>query len=83
MKTQRKVQTMKIITYFLTLFLFFSPVTAKEFRIDFSDEGMKILKKKGFGKKTVYSNGKDNKGYYLKAVANSSATGLGLSLIHI
>ena len=71
---------MKILTYFLTLFLFFSPISAKEFRIDFSDEGMKALKKKGFGKKTIYTNGKDNKGYYLKAVADSGATGLGVEI---
>ena len=44
-------------------FLFISSVTAEEFRVDFSDEGMKSLKKKGFGKKTVYTNAKDEKGY--------------------
>ena len=44
---------MKIFTYFLTLFLFFSPVFAKELPIDFTDEGMKLFKKKGFGKKTI------------------------------
>ena len=71
---------MKIFTYFLTLFLFFSPVIAKEFKIDFSDEGMKSFKKKGFGKKTIYTNAKDDKGYYLKAVAESSATGLGIEI---
>ncbi len=42
---------MKILTYFLTFFLFFSPISAKEFRIDFSDEGMKALKKKALVKK--------------------------------
>ena len=71
---------MKILSYILALFLCFSPVTAQEFRIDFSNEGMKLLKKKGFGKKTIYTNGKDEKGYYLKAVADSSATGLGLEI---
>ena len=71
---------MKIITCFLTFFLFFSPIAAKEFRIDFSDEGMKLFKKKGIGKKTIYTNGKDDKGYYLKAVADSSATGLGIEI---
>ena len=71
---------MKILIYFLTLFLFFSPIAAKEFRIDFSDEGMKLFKKKGFGKKTIYTNGKDDKGYYLKAVADSGATGLGIEI---
>jgi len=71
---------MKIFTYFLTFLLFFSPISAKEYRIDFSDEGMKLLKKKGFGKITIYTNSKDNKGYYLKAVADSSATGLGVEI---
>jgi hypothetical protein len=71
---------MKILTCFLIIFLFFSPISAKEFRIDFSDEGIKLLKKKGFGKKTIYTNGKDNKGYYLKAVADSGATGLGVEI---
>ena len=71
---------MKIITYFFALFLFFSPISAKEFRIDFSDEGMKALKKKGFGKKTVYTNSKDDKGYYLKAMSDSGATGLGVEI---
>ena len=71
---------MKIFTYFLTLFLFFSPVIAKEFRIDFSDEGMKLFKKKGFGKKTIYTNAKDNNGYYVKAVSDSGATGIGIEI---
>tara|TARA_Y100000590_G_scaffold273959_1_gene307602 strand:- start:330 stop:950 length:621 start_codon:yes stop_codon:yes gene_type:complete len=71
---------MKIFIYLFTFFLFFNPTLAKEFRIDFSDEGMKLLKKKGFGKKTVYSNGKDDNGYYLKAMADSSATGLGIEI---
>ena len=71
---------MKILTYFLTLFLFFSPVIAKEFRIDFSDEGMKLFKKKGFGKKTIYTNAKDNNGYYVKAVSDSGATGIGIEI---
>ncbi len=71
---------MKIFIYFLSLFLFLSPISAKEFRINFSDEGMKVLKKKGLGKKTIYTNGKDNKGYYLKAVADSGATGLGVEI---
>ena len=71
---------MKVVIYLFTFFLFFNPSFAKEFRIDFSNEGMKILKKKGFGKKTIYTNGKDEDGYYLKAVAESSATGLGVEI---
>ena len=53
---------------------------AKEFRIDFSDEGMKLFKKKGLGKKTIYTNGKDDKGWFLKAEADSGATGLGIEI---
>ena len=71
---------MKILIYFLTLFLFFSPIAAKEFRIDFSDEGMKLFKKKGFGKKTIYTNAKDDNGYYVKAVSDSGATGIGIEI---
>ena len=71
---------MKILFYLLLLLLFISPTSAAEFKIDFTDDGMKLLKKKGFGKKTIYTNGKDEKGYYLKAVADSSATGLELEI---
>ncbi len=53
---------------------------AKEFRIDFSDEGMKLFKKKGLGKKTIYTNDKDEKGWFLKAEADSGATGLGTEI---
>ena len=41
---------------------------------------MKLFKKRGFGKKTAYTNGKDNKGWFLKAEADDSATGLGWKL---
>ena len=71
---------MRIFAYFLSFFLIFASVSAKEFRIDFSDEGMKLLKKKGLGKKTVYTNGKDDKGWFLKAEADSGATGLGMEI---
>jgi len=71
---------MKFISYILLVLLIFSSAESKEFRIDFSNEGIKLLKKKGFGKKTTYTNGKDDKGYYLKAVADSSATGLGIEI---
>ena len=71
---------MRIFTYFLSIFLICIPVSAKEFRIDFSDEGMKLFKKRGFGKKTVYTNGKDDKGWFLKAEADSGATGLGMEI---
>ena len=71
---------MRILAYFLTIFLICLTANAKEFRIDFSDEGMKLFKKRGFGKKTVYTNGKDDKGWFLKAEADSSATGLGMEI---
>jgi len=71
---------MRIFAYFLSSLLIFTTVNSKEFRIDFSDEGMKTLKKRGFGKKTLYTNGKDDKGWYLKAEANDSATGLGMEI---
>ncbi len=41
---------------------------------------MKLFKKKGLGKKTVYTNGKDDKGWFLKAEADSGATGLGIEI---
>ena len=71
---------MRFFAYFLSSLLIFTTVNSKEFRIDFSDEGMKTLKKRGFGKKTLYTNGKDDKGWYLKAEANDSATGLGMEI---
>ena len=71
---------MRFFVYFLTTLFIFTTVSSKEFRIDFSDEGMKLLKKRGFGKKTIYTNGKDDKGWYLKAEANDSATGLGMEI---
>ena len=71
---------MRFFTYFLCSLLVFATADSKEFRIDFSDEGMKLLKKRGFGKKTLYTNGKDEKGWFIKAVADGSATGLGLEL---
>ena len=71
---------MRFFVYFLSALFIFTTVNSKEFRIDFSDEGMKLLKKRGFGKKTSYTNGKDDKGWYLKAEANDSATGLGMEI---
>ena len=71
---------MRLFVFFLSALFFFTNVSSKEFRIDFSDEGMKLLKKRGFGKKTSYTNGKDDKGWYLKAEANDSATGLGMEI---
>ncbi len=70
----------KFLTLLLLSIFFFGTSNAGEFRIDFSNEGMKLLKKRGFGKKTVYTNGKDDKGWFLKAEADSSATGLGMEI---
>ena len=71
---------MRIIAYFLSALLIFTSANAKEFRIDLSDEGMKLFKKRGFGKKTIYTNGKDDKGWFLKAEADGTATGLGMEI---
>ena len=71
---------MRTLIFFFISLLLFNNLSAKEFRIDFSDEGMKLLKKRGFGKKTLYANGKDEKGWYLKAEAVDSATGLGMEI---
>ena len=71
---------MRLFTYFLTFFLIFLQTNAKELRIDFSNEGMKIFKKRGFGKKTIYTNAKDEKGWFLKAEADGTATGLGMEI---
>ena len=70
----------KVLVLILLTNLFFNLSYSKEFRIDFSDEGMKLLKKRGFGKKTEYTNGKDENGWFIKAVADRSATGLGLEI---
>ena len=71
---------MRFFVYFLSALLIFTAVNSKEFRIDFSNDGMKLLKKRGFGKKTLYTNGKDEKGWYLKAEADGTATGLGMEI---
>ena len=42
---------MKFLIFIFSLSFIFIPANSKEFRIDFSDEGMKLLKKRGFGKK--------------------------------
>ncbi len=71
---------MRFFALIFTIILLVNTSHAKEFRIDFSDEGMKLFKKKGLGKKTVYTNGKDDKGWFLKAEADSGATGLGIEI---
>ena len=71
---------MRIIIFVLASLFLFNSIQAKEFRIDFSDEGMKLFKKKGLGKKTIYTNGEDDKGWFLKAEADSGATGLGIEI---
>ena len=71
---------MRFFAHFLFAFLIFTTANSKEFRIDFSDEGMKLLKKRGFGKKTLYTNDQDDKGWYLRAEADGTATGLGMEI---
>ena len=73
---------MKLFT--LTIFiliLFFGALNAEEYRIDLSPEGFKKFSKRGFGKKTIFESGKDDKGYFIKATADSSATGIGLKIL--
>ena len=71
---------MRIFAYFLSALLIITSTNAKEFRIDLSDEGMKLFKKRGFGKKTIYKNQKDENGWFLKAEAHGTATGLGMEI---
>ena len=71
---------MRIFAYFLSFLLIFTSTNGKEFRIDFSDDGMKLLKKRGFGKKTIYTNEKDESGWFIKAEADGTATGLGMKI---
>ena len=71
---------MRFFVYFLCSLLVFATANSKEFRIDFTDKGMKLFKKRGFGKKTVYTNNQDDKGWYLKAEADGTATGLGMEI---
>ena len=71
---------MRILIFFFVSLLLFNNLSAKEFRIDFSDKGMKLLKKRGFGKNTLYTNDQDDKGWFLKAEADGTATGLGMEI---
>ena len=71
---------MRILIFFFVSLLLFNNLSAREFRIDFSDKGMKLLKKRGFGKKTIYTNDQDDKGWFLKAEADGTATGLGMEI---
>ena len=46
---------MRFFAHFLFAFLIITTTNSKEFRIiDFSDEGVKLLKKRGFGKNSLY-----------------------------
>ena len=58
----------------------FNALNSEEYRIDLSPEGFKKFDKRGFGKKTIFESGKDDKGYFIKATADSSATGIGLKI---
>ena len=71
---------MKILIIFFASLLLTNNLSAKEYRIDLSPEGFKKFSKRGFGKKTIFENLKDKKGYYIKATADSSATGIGLKI---
>ena len=71
---------MKFFLVVLISILFFGASNAEEYRIDLSPEGFKKFSKRGFGKKTIFESGKDEKGYFIKATADSSATGIGLKI---
>ena len=45
---------MRFFAYFLTALFIFSTVNSKEFRIDLSDNGMKLLKKEVLEKNSVF-----------------------------
>ena len=73
---------MKKLLKFLTSFLVMTSLSiAEEVKVfDFTEEELgtlKIRKVRGANKKTEYSVGNNENGNFLKAVANSSASGLG------
>ena len=67
--------------------LLVTSVTAEKLMVfNFTEEelnSLEVRKVRGADAKTVYSTGNNEKGNYLKAVAENAASGVGLSLIHI
>ena len=71
---------MKLLIIFLVSFLFINNLNAKEYRIDLNPKGFKKFSKRGWGKKTIYENLSDAKGYFIKATADASATNVGIKI---
>ena len=71
----------KIFKVFILLILFFSTSNAADIKIfEFTEEeltSLKVRKVRNAKEKTIYTVGKNNKGNYLRAVADNAASGLG------
>ena len=71
----------KIFKVFILLILFFSTSNAADIKIfEFTEEeltSLKVRKVRNAKEKTIYTVGKNDKGNYLRAVADNAASGLG------
>ena len=71
----------KIFKVFILLLLFFSTSNAADIKIfEFTEEeltSLKVRKVRNAKEKTIYTVGKNDKGNYLRAVADNAASGLG------
>ena len=71
----------KIFKVFILLVLFFSTSNAADIKIfEFTEEelkSLKVRKVRNAKEKTIYTVGKNDKGNYLRAVADNAASGLG------
>ncbi len=71
----------KIFKVFILLVLFFSTSNAADIKVfEFTEEeltSLKVRKVRNAKEKTIYTVGKNNKGNYLRAVADNAASGLG------
>ena len=71
----------KIFKLFILLVLFFSTSNAADIKVfEFTEEeltSLKVRKVRNAKEKTIYTVGKNDKGNYLRAVADNAASGLG------
>ncbi len=71
----------KIFKVFILLVLFFSTSNAADIKVfEFTEEeltSLKVRKVRNAKEKTIYTVGKNDKGNYLRAVADNAASGLG------
>tara|TARA_Y100000817_G_scaffold288021_1_gene256970 strand:- start:1280 stop:1933 length:654 start_codon:yes stop_codon:yes gene_type:complete len=71
----------KIFKVFILLILFFSTSNAADIKVfEFTEEeltSLKVRKVRNAKEKTIYTVGKNDKGNYLRAVADNAASGLG------